>query len=133
MTGCYKHFGTLCLYYIQQEKEEEEEEELGSISLHEDEEEEEDDKEEEEEGGSGLKALVTGSEEKFSDVIEMAAKFQPTGNTLVIYFFDFTNRKCLYVILHVQNRRGGGKNYGYSAFLKDLFGVKLPEEFKPVI
>lgn len=32
---------------------------------------------------SGLEALVAGSEEKFSDVIEMAAKFQPTGNTLV--------------------------------------------------
>ena len=34
---------------------------------------------------SGLEALVSGSEEKFSDVIEMAAKFQPTGNTLVSF------------------------------------------------
>jgi hypothetical protein len=37
---------------------------------------------------TGLKALMTGGEGKFSDVIEMAAKFQPTGNTL-----DTTNVK----------------------------------------
>ena len=46
----------------------------------------EDDEEEDKDKDSGIEALVTGSEEKFSDVIEMAAKFQPTGNTLVCVF-----------------------------------------------
>ena len=51
---------------------------LGLLSDEEDEEDAEGEAEK-----SGLEALVAGSEEKFSDVIEMAAKFQPTGNTLV--------------------------------------------------
>ena len=59
------------------------EEDAGDDADEESDAEDDDNDDEEEEEGSGLTALVTGSDEKFSDVIEMAAKFQPTGNTLV--------------------------------------------------
>jgi hypothetical protein len=68
-------------------QEEDEEEADADVEEDEDEEDDEDeDEEDEKDKDSGIEALVTGSEEKFSDVIEMAAKFQPTGNTLVRKF-----------------------------------------------